>query len=99
MLSLNRTGRLGRQLSSAILGEDRRQITSSIRQICRNVPVLKTPQGADPSRTVWMDDKLMDQAGLTTFRLSTVDLPDKDRVAMWRDHCCRVVMKLDKLRV
>ena len=42
-----------------------------------------------------MDDKLMDQAGLTTFRLSTVDLPDKDRVAMWRDHCCRVVMKLD----
>ena len=42
-----------------------------------------------------MDDKLMDQAGLTTFRLSTDDLPDKDRVAMWRDHCCRVVMKLD----
>ena len=42
-----------------------------------------------------MDDKLMDRAGLTTFRLSTDDLPDKDRVAMWRDHCCRVVMKLD----
>ena len=42
-----------------------------------------------------MDDKFMDQAGLTTFRLSTDDLPDKDRVAMWRDHCCRVVMKLD----
>lgn len=42
-----------------------------------------------------MDDKLMDQAGLTTFRLSTDDLPDKDRVAMWRDHCCRVIMKLD----
>ena len=42
-----------------------------------------------------MGDKLMDQAGLTTFRLSTDDLPDKDRVAMWRDHCCRVLMKLD----
>ena len=42
-----------------------------------------------------MDDKFMDQAGLTTFRLSTDDLPDKDRVAMWRDHCCRVLMKLD----
>jgi hypothetical protein len=42
-----------------------------------------------------MDDKFMDQAGLTTFRLSTDDLPDKDRVAMWRDHCCRLVMKLD----
>src|SRR4029079_6592899 len=42
-----------------------------------------------------MDDKLMDQAGLTTFRLSTDDLPDKDRVAMWRDHCCRVLMRLE----
>jgi AraC-like DNA-binding protein len=42
-----------------------------------------------------MDDKQMDQTGLTTFRLSTDDLPDKDRVAMWREHCCRVVMKLD----
>jgi hypothetical protein len=42
-----------------------------------------------------MGDRLMDQAGLTTFRLSTDDLPEKDRVAFWRDHCCRVIMKLD----
>lgn len=37
----------------------------------------------------------MDQPDFTTFRLSTADLPEKGRVAMWRDYWCRVMMKLD----
>jgi AraC-like DNA-binding protein len=37
----------------------------------------------------------MDQSGLTTVRFSTADHPDKDRMAMWRDQCCRLLMKLD----
>lgn len=37
----------------------------------------------------------MDQASVATVRISTADLPQKDRVAMWRDHYCRVVMKLN----
>jgi AraC-like DNA-binding protein len=42
-----------------------------------------------------MGDELMDQPGLTTMRFSSADYPEKDRMAMWRDHCCRLVMKLD----
>jgi AraC-like DNA-binding protein len=42
-----------------------------------------------------MGDELMDQSGLTTVRFSTADHPDKDRMAMWRDQCCRLLMKLD----
>jgi AraC-like DNA-binding protein len=38
---------------------------------------------------------LMDQPGHTTFRLSTADIPEKDRIAMWRDYYCRIMMKLD----
>jgi AraC-like DNA-binding protein len=37
----------------------------------------------------------MDPNGFSTVRFSTVDLPEKDRVAMWRDHYCRIAMKLD----
>jgi AraC-like DNA-binding protein len=37
----------------------------------------------------------MDQATCTTVRFSTADLPEKDRVAMWREHYGRVAMKLD----
>jgi AraC-like DNA-binding protein len=42
-----------------------------------------------------MGDELMDQSGLTTVRFSTADHPDKDRMEMWRDQCCRLLMKLD----
>ena len=42
-----------------------------------------------------MGDELMDQPGLTTVRFSTADLPERDRVAMWREHWCRLLMKLD----
>jgi AraC-like DNA-binding protein len=42
-----------------------------------------------------MGDELMDQPGLTTIRFSTADHPGRDRMAMWRDHCCRLLMKLD----
>jgi AraC-like DNA-binding protein len=42
-----------------------------------------------------MGDELMDQSGLTTVRISTADYPERDRMAMWRDHCCRLLMKLD----
>jgi AraC-like DNA-binding protein len=42
-----------------------------------------------------MGDDLMDQASAPTVRLSTADLPEKNRVAMWRDHYCRIVMKVD----
>src|SRR4029079_8000867 len=38
---------------------------------------------------------LMNPDGFSTVRFSTADLPEKDRVAMWRDHCCRMAMKLD----
>jgi len=31
----------------------------------------------------------------STVRISTADLPEKDRAEMWRDHYCRMVMKLD----
>lgn len=31
----------------------------------------------------------------STVRFSTADLPEKDRAAMWRDHYCRMAMKLD----
>lgn len=31
----------------------------------------------------------------STIRFSTADLPEKDRAAMWRDHYCRMAMKLD----
>jgi AraC-like DNA-binding protein len=37
----------------------------------------------------------MDPNGFSTVRFSTADLPEKDRVAMWRDQCCRMSMKLD----
>jgi len=37
----------------------------------------------------------MNSDGFSTVRFSTSDLPEKDRVAMWRDHYCRIVMKLD----
>jgi AraC-like DNA-binding protein len=37
----------------------------------------------------------MNSDGFSTVRFSTADLPEKDRVAMWRDHYCRVAMKLD----
>lgn len=37
----------------------------------------------------------MDQPGLTTVRLSTADIPEKDRIAIWRDYYCRLMMKLD----
>jgi len=33
--------------------------------------------------------------GCPTVRFSTADLPEKDRIAMWRDHYCRMSMKLD----
>jgi len=42
-----------------------------------------------------MGDELMDQPGLTTVRFSSADYPEKDRMAVWRDHCCRLLMKLD----
>jgi AraC-like DNA-binding protein len=42
-----------------------------------------------------MGDELMDQSGLTTVRVSTADYPERDRIAMWRDHCCRLLMKLE----
>jgi AraC-like DNA-binding protein len=38
---------------------------------------------------------LMEQTGFTTVRFSTADLPEKDRMAMWRDYYCRAMMKLD----
>jgi AraC-like DNA-binding protein len=38
---------------------------------------------------------LMNTDGFSTVRFSTADLPEKDRVAMWRDHYCRMAMKLD----
>jgi AraC-like DNA-binding protein len=37
----------------------------------------------------------MNPDGFSTLRFSTADLPEKDRVAMWRDHYCRMMMKLD----
>ena len=37
----------------------------------------------------------MDQPCISTVRFSNADLPENDRIAMWRDHYCRVVMKLD----
>lgn len=37
----------------------------------------------------------MDPNGFATVRFSTADLPEKDRAAMWRDHYCRIAMKLD----
>ena len=37
----------------------------------------------------------MNPEGFSTVRFSTADLPEKDRVAKWRDHYCRVAMKLD----
>lgn len=37
----------------------------------------------------------MNPDGFSTVRFSTADLPEKDRVAMWRDHYCRMAMKLD----
>jgi AraC-like DNA-binding protein len=37
----------------------------------------------------------MEQPGFTTLRFSTADLPEKDRMAMWRDYYCRAMMKLD----
>jgi AraC-like DNA-binding protein len=37
----------------------------------------------------------MNADDFSTVRFSTADLPEKDRVAMWRDHYCRMVMKLD----
>jgi AraC-like DNA-binding protein len=36
----------------------------------------------------------MDPDGFSTVRFSTADLPEKDRTALWRDHC-RMAMKLD----
>src|SRR5262245_5623289 len=41
-----------------------------------------------------MGDELMDKLG-HTVRLSTADIPERDRIAMWRDYYCRIVMKLD----
>jgi AraC-like DNA-binding protein len=38
---------------------------------------------------------MMDPNRFSTVRFSTADLPEKDRVAMWRDHYCRMQMKLD----
>ena len=37
----------------------------------------------------------MNPDGFSTVRFSTADLPEKDRVAMWREHYCRMSMKLD----
>jgi AraC-like DNA-binding protein len=37
----------------------------------------------------------MNPDGLSTVRFSTADLPEKDRVAMWREHYGRMAMKLD----
>jgi len=37
----------------------------------------------------------MNPDGFSTVRFSTADLPEKDRVARWREHCCRMSMKLD----
>jgi len=37
----------------------------------------------------------MNQPGHTTFRLSTADIPERDRITLWRDYYCRIVMKLD----
>lgn len=37
----------------------------------------------------------MNAVGFSTVRFSTADLPEKDRVAMWHDHYCRMAMKLD----
>src|SRR5215475_4546263 len=38
---------------------------------------------------------MMDPNVFSTVRFSTAALPEKDRVAMWRDHYCRMQMKLD----
>src|SRR6478736_8665952 len=38
---------------------------------------------------------LMNPDGFSTVRFSTADLPEKDRVAMWREHYGRMAMKLD----
>src|SRR5215467_2602603 len=37
----------------------------------------------------------MNADGFSTVRFSTADLPEKDRVAIWRDHYCRMALKLD----
>jgi len=37
----------------------------------------------------------MNSDSFSTVRFSTADLPEKDRIAIWRDHYCRVGMKLD----
>src|SRR6185295_12441350 len=37
----------------------------------------------------------MNPDGFSTVRFSTADLPEKDRVAMWREHYGRMAMKLD----
>src|SRR6476661_1990053 len=37
----------------------------------------------------------MNPDGFSTIRFSTADLPEKDRVAMWREHYGRMSMKLD----
>ena len=38
---------------------------------------------------------LMNPDGFSTVRFSTADLPEKDRMAIWRDQYCRMAMKLD----
>jgi len=37
----------------------------------------------------------MNLDSFSTVRFSTADLPEKDRIAMWRDHYCRISLKLD----
>jgi AraC-like DNA-binding protein len=37
----------------------------------------------------------MNPDGFSTVRFSTADFPEKDRAAIWREHCFRMSMKLD----
>ena len=37
----------------------------------------------------------MNSDGFSTVRFSTADLPEKDRIAIWREHYGRKTLKLD----
>jgi AraC-like DNA-binding protein len=42
-----------------------------------------------------LGDNQMNQADFSTVRYSAADLPEKDRIAKWREHYARVAMKTD----
>jgi AraC-like DNA-binding protein len=43
----------------------------------------------------WGDDPMTDSDRFARLRFSTADLPEHDRVAMWRDHYGRTVLRVD----